>query len=251
MANSNPPEEQWDFYLCKVDDAPASIFLNMALLEEFEGAGADTLYALHVMMADPDEHGMGSSREMEVMTPIEDEITDNSMVLDLQFVGRLRNNGNWQMTFMGPPKRERKLKRIAKSLLKPMKRSFDVMSQKDPHWSYYRDFLYPDAERFRWIKDKWVVQELIKSGDPLTQARRVDHWVFFEDEQALARFASAANVMGFGNEPSYSEEDYLVVLIHRVDKVELESIHKVTEQLHRLAVEHGGEYDGWETSVEK
>ncbi|HNO76436.1 MAG TPA: DUF695 domain-containing protein [Phycisphaerae bacterium] len=251
MTTRDPSDKKWDFYMCRVDDAPASIFLDMALLEGLESASEDTLYALHVTINDPGEHGMGTSHEMEVMSSIEDQVIEQCKLIDLQFIGRLRNNSNWQMTFMGPPKRERKLKRIAKSSLKPVKRAFDVMSQRDPEWSYYRNFLYPDAERFRWMKDKWVVQNLIKNGDSLVQSRRVDHWVFFEDESALDKFASAADSLGFGVESSDTVEDRLVLQIHRVDKVDLESIHLVTEQLHRLADDHGGEYDGWETSVEK
>lgn len=246
-------EEKWDFYLCKVDDAVASIFLNLALWDYLAHASENTLYALQLEMTEPGEHGMGTASEADVLGPIEDVIVKEAKTVGIRYVGRLRNHGIWQLTFMGPDSHEESLNRIATSALASSGRSFEAVSQHDPMWSYFREFLYPNAERVRWMKDRSVVEALEHHGDPLTVRRRVDHWVYFPNSGARSSFAEAVRSLGFETidlEPA-SDESTLGLQIHRMDSVQLEAIHELTNRLTGLAEEHEGEYDGWETSVEK
>src|SRR5262249_36899877 len=136
-------------------------------------------------------------------------------------------------------------------------REIEVGSSLDPGWGYYRDFLYPDAERLQWIKDKMVVTELRNRGDRLVARRRVDHWVYFRTGEARDAFVASAEQAGFASESRGAKLDggagdrRFEAQVHRVDAVALEEIHAVVMQLARLAEEHGGDYDGWETSVER
>ena len=50
--------EEWEFYPCQVEDAAASIFLNLAF-HRMRPAGADSLYFLGLQILEPDEHGLG------------------------------------------------------------------------------------------------------------------------------------------------------------------------------------------------
>ena len=243
--------ERWDFYLCKVDDAPASIFLDMSLHEQLPSASENTLYAVQIEMSDSGDHGMGTAAEADVLHPIEDVIVSEMNESGLRYLGRLRNLGMWQLTFMGPIGREDDVRHAATSALASPGRSFELIARQDADWSYYRDFLYPDAERVRWMRDRDVVDALEQHGDSLRTERRVDHWVYFGDVESRSRFAEAVHGLGFGIvELDASSESGPGLQVHRVDSVQLDDIHEVTTTLQELAERYGGEYDGWETSVE-
>jgi len=243
-------KDDWDFYPCRVDDAPGSIFLNLALAHQLGVLEEDTLYAVAIRMAECDAHGMGSADEAEVLHPVEDALVSALTAQGLCFVGRLRNHGLWQVTFMGPPDHEPHVERLAGAHLDPLPRSFSIVAKHDPEWTYYSDFLFPNEERMRWIQDRRVVDALQREGDPLTASRRVDHWIYFPDSESQAAFVSAAAEAGFqALEPRGTAPDF-AVQVHRIDAVQLESIHEVTTFLADLAARFDGDYDGWETEVE-
>ncbi|MCX5746297.1 MAG: DUF695 domain-containing protein, partial [Proteobacteria bacterium] len=100
---SGAPEihDAWEFYACAIEDAPASIFLNLGFEAHAPLRDADTLYVVRLELRDPDEHGMGSAVEAELLRAIEDRITEGAQATGLYYVGRLRSRGVWQLTFYG------------------------------------------------------------------------------------------------------------------------------------------------------
>src|SRR4051812_43710928 len=102
MSDGSDSDDDWDFYPCLVDERPASIFLNLRYERARPQSSINTLYWLRIHMSDVAEHGMGSSREADALYPLEDALTDSAADLGLVFVGRLRNSGEWQVTFFGP-----------------------------------------------------------------------------------------------------------------------------------------------------
>lgn len=243
----------WDFYLAKVDDAPASILLDLSLKGKHKHSGKSTLYAVQIDMVYPDHHQMGSSTEMEVLGPIEDAVVEEVALLTLRYIGRLRNNGFWQLTFMGPEAQQESVREIASKHLTPVDRTFEIIAQSDPTWSYYLDFLYPNEERMIWIQDHRVVQALQREGDTLQKPRPVEHSLYFPNSQSRAAFLKKAAALGFHYTEFVSEnaERSFGLTLSRVDSVKLEEIHEVTILLTSLAEQFQGAYDGWETTVEK
>jgi regulator of RNase E activity RraB len=108
---------------------------------------------------------------------------------------------------------------------------------------------------FRSIQNRRVVDQLEKGGDKLTKAREVDHWLYFKTEKDRETFLLKIKTEGF----SIVDKDFdnslgtLPYRLHikRVDKVDLESVDIYVIHLWELATECNGDYDGWETSVEK
>jgi uncharacterized protein (TIGR01619 family) len=243
-------KEDWDFYPCRVDDAPGSIFVNLALAHQLEDLQENTLYVVRIKMVDGDTHGMGSSEEANTLYRAEDALVAELSAMAVRFIGRLRNLGNWQLTFMGPPGIEPDIERLAEIHLDRLPRQYSIDAENDPEWSYYSDFLFPDAERMRWIQDRRVVDALQRHGDPLTQRRRVDHWIYFPDRDSQCAFASAVAEDGFQLLEPQGEAPDFGVQVYRVDSVQLNDIHEVTHALTALAERFNGNYDGWETSVE-
>jgi regulator of RNase E activity RraB len=95
---------------------------------------------------------------------------------------------------------------------------------------------------------------LEKNGDKLTNARPVSHWAYFATPVDRKAFLVEATRRGFTitddstgtGEPSRRPCGVTLEKVHSIDKID-----DVTIELFRLALLHDGEYDGWETSVQK
>lgn len=254
MSDDGEPEDEWDFYPCRVDDEPASIFLNLWFEKKAPVTSADTLYWLRIQMLDKAEHGMGSAAEAEILYPVEDHFTQRAQASGFLYVGRLRSDGRWQLAFYGPADRLQAIQTLSKGLEGIDGRAVDTGSKPDHTWGYYRDFLLPNAERRQWMQDRRVVEVLQEKGDPLRTPRRVDHWIYFPTADSRNAFVGAVVREGFVigqiNDDDAKADVSFGARVHRVDAVELEHIHEVVMTLFRLAEQHEGDYDGWETSVE-
>jgi len=253
---SDAPEirDAWEFYVCRVEDAPASIFLNLGFEPHVPLGDADTLYVVRIELHDPDEHGMGGAAEAELLRSIEDRITEGAQATGLYYVGRVRSEGVWQLTFYGRTGWSDALLPTHTTLELLAGRHVAVRTMPDPDWGYYREFLLPDAERRQWIEDRHVVEALQDRGDTLTLARPVHHWAFFASASARAGFVADAEREGFVVAEQVDTAEGARAFgarLDRVDAVELDHIHDVAMALAALAERHGGAYDGWEASVER
>ena len=239
---------KWDSYLCQVEGRPGSIFLNLDLA--MEHPPLDTLYFAAIELLDPGEDSMGSMAEAELMSPLEDAVLEELQATGLCYVGRLRNNSAWQLTFYGEAGRDGGVERVVAEALKGGKRRFQIGSQPDPEWSYYHGFLYPDAERWQWMQDRAVVQALAKNGDAGHRSREVEHWVGFEAEASRMAFVASSEKLGFSvRDLPEPKGGLFLAQVVREDPVLLEHIHQVVMQLVDLAERYSGTYDGWESPV--
>jgi len=234
--------DAFEFYPCLVDDAPASIYVNLRY-ENAAERGGDTAYWLAVRMRETGPHGIGTAEEGEVVNAFEEAVIASVAAAGLVYAGRLRTRGIWEMTFYGPAGHLDVVQDAAHELAG---RTVEVRTRPDPDWRYYRELLVPDAERKQWMDDRRLVQILQEQGDRLSVPRRVDHWALFPSADARAAFVAAVRKAGFETE---IEDD--AVHAWRTDPIELDHIHDVVMLLVDAAGEAGGEYDGWETSIER
>ena len=235
-------EEEWDFYYCRVDDAPASILLNFEYKDDHP-ADRDTLYYVGLEILEPGDHGLGINPDVDKLNAVEDAITSAAAAAGFTYVGRLRNQGDWQLTFYAAAGKEPELEGLVTAALDD--RGYRIGEKEDAEWGYYHEFLMPDAERWQWIMDRRVVAQLAEHGDRLEVPRPVDHFIGFEDAKSRDAFMAAARERGFTAEEGGSDGDTFPVQLIRIDPVELDHIHDVVMELIELADEHGGDYDGW------
>lgn len=57
----------------------------------------DVFVGLQIL--DPGEQDIGFAMDVKVLHAIEDAITDRAQQSGLVYVGRIRNNGDWQLSF--------------------------------------------------------------------------------------------------------------------------------------------------------
>jgi uncharacterized protein (TIGR01619 family) len=245
---SSTDTAHWDFYPCVIEDAPASILLDLRFEREERPAGATTLYRMRVQMLEPEDHGMGSAAETAAINALEEQLVARATEGELTYVGRVRAAGLWELVFYGPPERGAVLQAM-RELITDRRTYLDV--RPDAEWGFYTEFLLPDAERRQWMADRRIIDVLREKGDALATPRSVEHWLYFATAEDRDRFTAAAKELGFAIDDTEERDDApsFVVQLSRDDSVELDHIHDVVMQLHELAAAHGGDYDGWETPV--
>jgi hypothetical protein len=85
--------EDWNFYMCQIDEVPASYFLNLALAKIAPITNRSTLLWVEIKMNCSREDGLSSSEEFEHLAQIEDQIIPAlTSELAILYVGRLTHN---------------------------------------------------------------------------------------------------------------------------------------------------------------
>ncbi|MCE1271775.1 MAG: DUF695 domain-containing protein, partial [Acinetobacter sp.] len=85
--------ENWNFYMCQIDELPASYFLNLALAKIAPITNRSTLLWVEIKMNYSREDGLSSSEEVEHLAQIEDQIIPAlTSELAILYVGRLTHN---------------------------------------------------------------------------------------------------------------------------------------------------------------
>lgn len=235
----------WDFYLCRVDEEPASISLNLWFANHAPLEDAATVFIATIIMDEAGDHGMGTPDALARIGPMEDRLVDAAAAQGLHHVGRLRNKGRWQLTFYGPAHKAPGWEALASEALGAGRMGFATKA--DPEWGYYFDFLCPDPERWQWILDRRVVDQLTQHGDDPRKPRPVDHQVTFSARETRDAFLEAARTLGFqavARDDGKGDRPFAGTLT-RDDPAELGHIHEVVMGLTRVAAQHDGAYDGW------
>ena len=249
-----PIEDRWDFYFARINDADASVLLNMALKPHAPIATQPRLVWVLLDMKTPDRHRMGTPDEVARLMKVERAVTERlETAMGARNVARIRGEGLWQLYYYAPSDKGLQ-EHVKRALSRHSGQTFEAGSKPDPKWSYFTGFLWPSPERLRWIKDRRVVDRLQTSGDLLTVPRDVAHWAYFPDAAKRTDFETKIAAKKFVVDERVElldDKNPLLVRFHRSDRVELAHIHTVTEFLRKAATEAGGEYDGWETPVVK
>jgi uncharacterized protein (TIGR01619 family) len=245
--------EEWDVYITKVDELPASILVDLGLYSVAPIADKFNFIYVTLKMKKPNENGLSSSEEKPILDEIDDAIYQ-SFTTKLKAInaGRLNTDGHLHFYFyVGDTLHFGKLiKEITNSF---PNYEFKYGAYFDSEWNTYFDLLYPDPNEMQEISNRQLVEQLIENGDELTVPREVNHWIYFRTEEDRDRYIIKTNKEGFiveSKEYDKSEMEYpFSLVIKRVDKVDLVSVNEYVLFLRELALENNGEYDGWETSI--
>ena len=244
--------DDWDFYALRVDDAPASIYVDLGIEAKAPLSSHPCMAYVRLYMNHPRADGLSSQEEFPALIEIEDVIEARLCGDDVGYVGRNTSGGcrdfyfyistgaNWQ--------------RRVDEVLAPFKHyRYETGTREDPDWSAYLNFLRPGDVDHQRIQNRRTCQALERHGDPLTTAREIDHWCYFPSPDAMDTFLSDAEADGFQvRGRPVSEEGALRfgAQIWRVDTPSYANIDGVTLPLFLAAQRLGGEYDGWECPVE-
>ncbi len=248
-------QEEWEFYFSNVNDKLGSLFVDLGLHKVAPMTDKPNVVWVSIKMNKPREDGLSSQEESELLGDIEDALVEKIISKHNSiYVGRLTSAGDRDLYFyFGDTILYDKT--ISEVMVAYPKYQFDFGSNEDKEWTGYFDFLYPTPEQYQSIQNRRVIDNLEKHGDKLTKEREVDHWIYFKTEKDRETFLKRISNDRF----SIIDKDYdkelgempYTLQIKRVDKVDHNSVDDYVIYLWKLANECNGDYDGWETSIEK
>jgi hypothetical protein len=244
--------DNWDFYACRVDDEPASIFLDLDLAKVAPLKERPFMAYVRVYMRQPRPDGLSSREEFEDLTRLEDHLSGALIAAArATYVGR-NTSGGCRDFYFYTAEADGWSQQVAGAMAGFADYQYEAGSRLDREWKTYFEFLYPSEQDRQRIRNRRVCESLEKNGDALVEPRPIDHWAYFPDERSRAKFVEHIDSLGFtvrGLSESERSETPFGVQFFRVDLPSFESIDAVTLPLHKAAAEAGGDYDGWETQV--
>lgn len=252
---SQPYKEEWIFYFSNVDNIIGSIYIDLGLAQIAPIINKPNLVWISVQMNNPGEDGLSSNEEFETLKTIEDRLHELIIARrNATYAGRLTTNGRRDFYFyMGDTTLYDKT--ISESMVAFPTYSFDFGIKDDRKWEQYFNFMYPNPRQFQSIQNRRVIDNLEEQGDKLTTARPVDHWIYFKNDDDRNLFLKNIKHLNFeivSKDKTTSFGDFPYKLhISRVDNVDYNSVDEYVLELFEIATECNGDYDGWETSIEK
>jgi uncharacterized protein (TIGR01619 family) len=240
--------DNWDFFLCRVNDKPASIMVNLALVDEAPIERLPYMAYVEVRLKSPDPNGLSSGKESTMLASIEDSLAANlSDEETAMYVGRNTSDGRRDFFFYiaHPTAWENRVRQAMQSF---QDYDFAAGVRNEATWQTYFEFLYPSEIDRLCIENRRVCQTLKQNGDALTQEREIDHFAQFPDAASRSRFVDEALKLGFAaratTDPETPDGGFSIHLV-RADIPDYANIDAITEPLFGLAKEFGGSYDGW------
>ena len=165
--------EEWNFYFCQVDDKPASIFVDLGIRDTVPIAALPHRACLSLILRHPRHDGLSSQEEYEALSAFEDAVkaldTPESM-----YVGRNTSDGRRDFWFFvaEPGAWQSQVDGLMQGFADY---TCETSTAEDPEWDAYLNFLYPNDEGLDFMSNHQVCDQLEAAGDPLTQARDIDH----------------------------------------------------------------------------
>lgn len=245
--------EDWNYYMCQIDEQPASYFLNLALAKIAPLTYRPTLLWLEIQMNYSREDGLCSSEEFDHLIQIENQIIPAlTTALPILYVGRLTHNHLRDFYFYC--EEGININNIINQVMQFYPNYNYRFGQKiDPDWKTYFDYMYPSQETLQTISNHSVIENLQKHGDLLEIARPVHHWIYFKNKDDRVIFIKMVEPLGFEivqkNKVKEREDFPYQLQISRIDQVHHQAIDTCTLQILELAQQFNAEYDGWETQV--
>jgi len=251
MNNKNLPQN-WDFFMCRIEGAPASIRTNLALIEVAPLEGLTQRLQFCIKMKNPRPDGLSSNEEYPILCDIEDAIGEKAEAAGAVLAGVVRSEGFLELWFY-----TQNAEALAKTCEEALQTFEGYQSgyniAEDPEWEDYFDFLYPDEFSYQTMQNRKVLMQLEKNGDKMEVPREIDHFFYFKEAAQQQAFAKEAEAKGFKvrfNDDEFVEDrkaegkeyPYMVEATREDSPLAIDDI---VWDLLELASPFEGNYDGW------
>jgi hypothetical protein len=233
---------------CTMGEHVAFITLDYGIHRQLDGLPANAA-RFAVALLDADARGLPLDDEFARLNEVE-ALLEDRLGASGQFVGRVTTQGQRYFLFYTSLDEACCLE-VARAAAGVDGAANEKQHEPDPQSAHYWDELFPTEDDWQVMKDMKVASALREYGDTLTTPRRIEHWAYFADDAARARFVEAVG-NAFDSvelfDASVDDGGHGVKLAH-VSLPDHVSMNPATLTLARAAREHGGDYDGWEAPV--
>lgn len=249
-------EEQWDNYMATYEEGKLGLTtLRMDLINSIPIKNFNYILVTGLTYKTTKEDGFPENETFDLLHKVGEELIELiEKETELIIVGSFTYNKERLEYFYIKETKNivSKIEEFYKSKYSQYK--FYLNIKEDKEWTYYKDFLYPNEETQNYMADQSVLIHLEEAGDNLTKPRRVDHWLYFSKEtkmndckEELIKLNFNIQYAGINEETNLPYE----LQVWRIDNVDIDSIYPITSKLRKITKKYDGEYDGWETFVEK
>ncbi len=247
-------QEYWELYMKPIEGKAASVLFNAGIAEQISETALGYVGFVRVPMREPNERGLISEAEEAQLSFIEDRLEMEALRYRIgTYVGKIASAG--EVTFFYYLKHEFEWPDVVGAAMGHFEGyAYTFGSGTDGGWDVYRRLLLPTPAEWQMIRNHKVCDRLRESGDSLQLPRAIEHAAYFQTREGREAFSSAIGARGFQireSDPEGGDEPPFGVSFYRKDKPFYYDIDELTLSLLALAEEHGGVYDGWETSVVK
>lgn len=244
--------DNWGHYFADMAGHYASILFDDGISGEVDQLAYTFSLKLRVELQNPTANGLTTSEEADRLNTLEDSVQAIVASHGGVLLGRVTTNGTrWILGLVSSEAIEGE---VAAAIVNAGYQG-EVSITSDPTKSVYWDDLYPDADSRQVLNDMLVLQALSKEGDVPEVARPVRHWTYFVKRENAEAFCSWLDEHGYQHDGLQKEGTILrrkwLVQSHHECTMRLNDITHHTLAHFRQARALVGEYDGWETSVEK
>lgn len=242
--------DDWDFFPLRVDDQPASIFVDLGIRQQAPLKSHPTMAYLRVLMLRPREDGLSSQEEFDDLIALEDKVTSKiARGGSSHYVGRNTSSGNRDFYFYTNDSAA--FESAAREAMRDFPAyKYQTGAREDRDWRTYFDFLHPSERSMQLIMNRRVRQQLEKNGDNTANERQIDHLVLLPSLEAQSVFAREVVGEGFsiGSAPREpNDHGQFTVEFSRMDRPA--QIDDIVLALFDRATKLGGVYDGWGSHV--
>ena len=243
--------DDWDFYILRVDDQPASIMVDLGIRPSAPLPTHKFMGYMRLKMNDPRPDGLSGQEEFDVLCAIGDAV-ENSLSAKGGahiYVGRNTSDGNRDFYFYTASLE--KLHRCLDAVVKAFPQyEFILGGREDADWSTYLEFLHPNPVEKQRMMDRRVCEQLRQHGDDLSAAREIDHRVYFSDKSKLKQYADYLRENNYVKIETGKTKPIFGQLFLDFKHIGApEDVSDVVYDLSAKAEELGGEYDGWGCGV--
>ena len=242
--------EDWDAYLCRwFDEQPASVSVNLALLDFEEKDTYTKRIQLSVMLKNPDENGLPTEEEEESLSQIEDLV--ESIIKEKQdiLVAFLRCDS--RLSIFSYVKNAEGYEEAFAAALKEQFPDYEYQFwvDEDEAWETYFNVLYPNKYDYQGILNNRLIDQIQMNGDTMVP-RVLEHCLYFKTKEKRKSFLDEVVKEGFkemfegaDDTIDLSVEYPYQLVVGRED--DFRDTNRVTWYLMETAEELDGEYDGW------
>lgn len=248
-------DSNWDAYIANYENGAGSTTLNMDLKKDAPKTNLPYILITGVTFSNCNKDGFPEKDEFNKLYEVSDEVeTTISKVTKTELAGTFTYQCERLNYYYISDTTQIRSKLTALYKNKFSNYKYNINIRPDKNWDAYLNFLYPNEEIQENMSNQKVIEQLQKGGDDLTKSRQVDHWLYFSSEKNRDLFEKQIAQNGFKIELKEKIDDSdkpFKLHISRDDKVDPESISKITLDLRKRAKELEGNYDGWETYIVK
>jgi regulator of RNase E activity RraB len=242
--------DEWDFYFARINEAPASIFIDLGIRADVPLEKRPWLLWVWAQLLAPKADGLATNEEASRLNAIGEALDAVvSATCGAQLVARVTGGGRREFYFYATEPGE--LQAAAASAMKGFPDyPYGSGSTFQPDWDQYL-MLFPSDANLERMQNRRMLESLAEQGDAHERPRKIEHWMYFASEATRAACRAALAAQGFAVDgESHSEEEGdeqpWQLVVSRVDSVDSHAINGITIELARLARVHDGVYDGWD-----